>query len=61
MLMGSGAKSVRLEVLLQSIRNVFEAVEPAALKIATSVAPLSEVERVWNKAPGKPRLVFSIG
>ena len=61
MLMGSGAKSVRLEVLLQSIRSVFEAIQPAALKIATSVAPLSEVERVWNKAPGKPRFVFSIG
>jgi NADPH:quinone reductase-like Zn-dependent oxidoreductase len=60
-LMGSGAKSVRLPVLLQAIRNVFEAVGPADLKIATMVAPLSDVEEVWDKAAGKPRVVFSIG
>lgn len=61
MLMGSGAKSVRLSVLLQAIRSVFEAVQPAGLKIATTVVPLSEVEGVWEKASGKPRVVFSIG
>jgi NADPH:quinone reductase-like Zn-dependent oxidoreductase len=60
-LMGSGAKSVRLAVLLQAIRSVFGAVGPAGLKIATKVAPLSEVEEVWDKAAGKPRVVFSIG
>lgn len=61
MLMGSGVKSVRLSVLLQAIRSVFEAVQPAGLKIATTVVPLSDVEEVWDKAAGKPRLVFSIG
>jgi NADPH:quinone reductase-like Zn-dependent oxidoreductase len=61
MLMGSGVKSVRLSVLLQAIRSVFEAVQPAGLKIATKVVPLSEVEEVWDKAAGKPRVVFSIG
>lgn len=61
MLMGSGVKSVRLPVLLQAIRSVFEAVQPAGLKIATSVVPLSEVEEVWDQAAGKPRLVFSVG
>src|SRR5580658_5297165 len=60
LLMGSGVKSVRLPVLLQAIRNVFEAVQPAGLKIATKVVPLSEVEEVWDKATGKPRVVFSI-
>jgi hypothetical protein len=45
MLMGSGLKPV----LLQAIRSVFE------------VVPLSEVEQVWDKDSGKPRLVFSIG
>jgi NADPH:quinone reductase-like Zn-dependent oxidoreductase len=60
MLMGSGLKSVRPSVLLQAIRNVFEAVQPADLKIATKVVPLSEVEEVWEKAAGKPRVVFSI-
>jgi NADPH:quinone reductase-like Zn-dependent oxidoreductase len=61
MLMGSGLKSVRLPVLLRAIRSVFEAVRPAGLKIATRVVPLSEVEQVWDKDSGKPRLVFSIG
>jgi NADPH:quinone reductase-like Zn-dependent oxidoreductase len=60
MLMGSGVKSVRLSVLLQAIRSVFEAVQPAGLKIATKVVPLSEVKEVWDKATGKPRVVFSI-
>ncbi len=61
MLMGSGVKSVRMSVLLQSIRSVFEAVQPAGLKIATKIVPLSEVEEVWDNAAGKPRVVFSIG
>jgi NADPH:quinone reductase-like Zn-dependent oxidoreductase len=60
-LMGSGVKSVPLSVLLQAIRNVFETVQPAGLKIATKVVPLSEVEEVWDQAPGKPRVVFSVG
>jgi NADPH:quinone reductase-like Zn-dependent oxidoreductase len=60
-LMGSGLKSVPLSGLLQAIRSVFEAVQPAGLKIATRVVPLSEVEGVWDKAAGKPRVVFSIG
>jgi hypothetical protein len=60
MLMGSGVKSVRLPALLQAIRSVFEAVQPAGLKIATTVVPLAEVEEAWGKATGKPRVVFSI-
>ena len=60
LLMGSGVKSVPLPVLLQAIRNVFEAVQPAGLKIATRVVPLSDVEEVWDKATGKPRVVFSM-
>jgi hypothetical protein len=59
--MGSGAKSVRLSILLQVISSVFAAVQPAGLKIATRIVPLSEVEQVWDKAAGKPRVVFSIG
>lgn len=60
LLMGSGVKSVRLSVFLQAIKSVFEAVQPAGLKIATTVVPLSEVEATWEKATGKPRVVFSI-
>jgi NADPH:quinone reductase-like Zn-dependent oxidoreductase len=61
MLMGSGVKSLRLSVLLQAIKNVFEAVQPAGLKIATNVVRLSDVEKFWDKAAGKPRVVFSVG
>jgi len=42
------------------IKSVFEAVKPAGWKIATKVVPLSQVEDVWAKAEGKPRLVFTI-
>jgi NADPH:quinone reductase-like Zn-dependent oxidoreductase len=59
-LMGSGLKSVPMLVLLQSIRNVFDAVHPAGLKIATQVEPLSDVEQVWANSSGKPRIVFTI-
>jgi NADPH:quinone reductase-like Zn-dependent oxidoreductase len=61
MLMGSGLKSVRMSVLLEAISNVFKAVGPANLEIATKVVPLSEIESTWENAPGKPRVVFTIG
>ena len=35
-------------------------VRSAGLKIATKVVP-SEVAAVWDKATGKPRVVFTIG
>jgi NADPH:quinone reductase-like Zn-dependent oxidoreductase len=59
-LMGSGVKSVPLAVLLRGIKSVFEAVGPAGLKIATTVVPLAQVEEAWEKATGRPRVVFSI-
>ncbi len=60
LLMGSGAKSVPLPRLMQAVASVFDAIEPAGLKIATHVEPLARVGDVWNSAPGKPRVVFSI-
>ena len=60
MLMGSGVKSVRMSVLLDAIRNVFETVAPANLQIATKRVPLAEIESVWESAPGKPRVVCCI-
>jgi NADPH:quinone reductase-like Zn-dependent oxidoreductase len=60
MLMGSGIGSVGRSKLLGAIRNVFEGVEPAGLKIATAGVPLSQVEEIWGKAEGKPRVVFTI-
>ncbi len=59
-LMGSGAKSVPLPSLLNAARQTFEAVGPANLRIATCSLPLSDVESHWN-APGKPRVVFTLG
>jgi hypothetical protein len=60
-LMGSGIGSVSRQALVESISKTFKAVGPADLKIATMVVPLSDVERVWDKATGKPRVVFMIG
>src|ERR1700678_4648014 len=59
-LMGSGAKSVPMPALLNAVKSAFEAVGPANLRIATKTVPLSEVESHWN-APGKPRVVFTLG
>lgn len=61
LLMGSGVKSVRMSVLLDSIRQVFAAVAPAGLQIATKPVPLAEIESCWESAPGKPRVVFTVG
>ncbi len=58
-LMGSGVKSVPFRVLLGCIRNVFDAVEPAKLRIATKTVPLSAIEESWG-APGKPRIVVTM-
>jgi NADPH:quinone reductase-like Zn-dependent oxidoreductase len=59
-LMGSGYKSVPLPTLLNAVKNTFDAVGPANLQIATRTVPLSEVGSNWN-APGKPRVVFTLG
>ncbi len=59
-LLGSGVGSVGRKGLVDSISKVFEAVGPAGLKIATHDVPLSNVEQVWERASGKPRVVFTI-
>jgi NADPH:quinone reductase-like Zn-dependent oxidoreductase len=59
-LLGSGYKSVPLPNLLNAVKSTFDAVGPANLQIATRTVPLSEVESNWN-APGKPRVVFTLG
>ena len=60
-LMGSGLKSVPMPVLLDAVKNTFEAAGPANLRIATKTVPLSEIESAWESATGKPRVVFTIG
>jgi NADPH:quinone reductase-like Zn-dependent oxidoreductase len=59
-LMGSGYKSVPLSALFAAVKSTFDAMIPAKLQIATIAIPLAEVEQHWN-APGKPRVVFTIG
>ena len=59
-LMGSGLKSVRFSALFEAVKSVFGATIPAKLQIATKTAPLSEVGAYWS-APGKPRVVFTLG
>jgi NADPH:quinone reductase-like Zn-dependent oxidoreductase len=59
-LMGSGVKSLRMSGLIQSIRNIFDVVEPAGLKIATRSVPLSEIEETWDSSTGKPRVVVTM-
>jgi NADPH:quinone reductase-like Zn-dependent oxidoreductase len=59
-LMGSGVKSVPFPTLLRSITNVFDAVTPANLHIATRTVSLSAIEETWENAPGKPRIVITI-
>jgi NADPH:quinone reductase-like Zn-dependent oxidoreductase len=59
-LMGCGVKSVPFAKLLDAIRNVFGAVAPAKLRIATKTVPLAAIEATWEHAPGKPRVVFTI-
>jgi NADPH:quinone reductase-like Zn-dependent oxidoreductase len=59
-LLGSGIGSVSRQGLIGSIANIFAAVAPAGLRIATQVVPLSEVEQIWDKASGQPRVVFTI-
>jgi NADPH:quinone reductase-like Zn-dependent oxidoreductase len=58
-LMGSGVKSVPFPKLLDAIKNVFDAVVPAQLRIATKTVPLSAIGEAWD-APGKPRVVVTM-
>jgi hypothetical protein len=57
--MGSGVKSVPFLKLLESIKNVFEAVGLARLQIAIQTMELAEIEEAW-RAPGKPRITITI-
>ena len=59
-LMGSGLKSVPMPRLLAAIGNVYQAVVPANLHIATKAVPLAQVEETWNDN-GKARVVFVVG
>jgi NADPH:quinone reductase-like Zn-dependent oxidoreductase len=58
-LRGSGIGSISVERLIASIAGVFDAVEPAGLRIATKAIPLAEIGQTWNEE-GAERIVFTI-
>ena len=60
-LMGSGLGSVSSAALVRSIKEIFEAVQPAGLQVDAKAVPLSAAEQTWDKASGKLRVVFTIG
>ena len=59
-LMGSGMKSVPAAALLSAVKSVFDVTVSAGLRVDTKTVPLAEVAEHWD-APGKPRLVFTLG
>jgi hypothetical protein len=57
--MGGRIKSISFAKLFDAIRNVFEAVAPANLRIASKQVSLAEIEKVWG-LPGESRAVLTI-
>ncbi|SEL04241.1 NADPH:quinone reductase [Kosakonia sacchari] len=59
-LMGSGIGSLSLPQLLQATAEMFAVAVPAQLRIATTPAPLSDVETAWLRDDSQKRTVFVI-
>ncbi|ARD60612.1 alcohol dehydrogenase [Kosakonia radicincitans DSM 16656] len=59
-LMGSGIGSLSLPQLLQATAEMFAVALPAQLRIATTPAPLSDVETAWLRDDSQKRTVFVI-
>ncbi|NTI64965.1 zinc-binding alcohol dehydrogenase family protein [Agrobacterium rhizogenes] len=59
-LMGSGIGSISLDRLVNAIAELFHATVPGGFEIATTVAPLSEVEKAWPLDDSNRRTVFTI-
>lgn len=59
-LMGSGIGSLSLPQLLQATAEMFAVALPAQLRIATTPAPLSDVETAWLQDDSQKRTVFVI-
>ncbi|MBN3821068.1 zinc-binding alcohol dehydrogenase family protein, partial [Paraburkholderia sp. Se-20369] len=57
-LMGSGLGSIALPRLLDAVRAVFDAVEPARLRIDTRAVPLAALDAHWDDAGSIVRPVF---
>ncbi|EJK85385.1 zinc-binding alcohol dehydrogenase family protein [Rhizobium sp. AP16] len=59
-LMGSGIGSISLDRLVNAIAELFQATVPGDFEIATTIAPLSEVEKAWPLDDSNQRTVFTI-
>jgi len=59
-LMGSGIGGIQIERLIQIMGELMRAVIPVGLKIETEIVPIADVEKAWNKASDKRRMVFTI-
>jgi len=59
-MMGSGIGSLSLPQLLQATAEMFAVAVPAQLRIATTPAPLSDVETAWLRDDSQKRTVFVI-
>jgi NADPH:quinone reductase-like Zn-dependent oxidoreductase len=59
-LMGSGIGSIPPQAMVGAISGVLHAVVSGNLKIETQTVPLANVSETWNRASGKPRVVFVV-
>jgi NADPH2:quinone reductase len=57
-IMGSGLGSVAIERIFRSLANFLQEVAREPFQIKTTVAPLSQVELLWNAPEQGARLVF---
>lgn len=60
LLMGSGIGSLSLPQLLQATAEMFAVAIPAQLRIATTPAPLRDIEAVWVHDNSQKRTVFIV-
>jgi hypothetical protein len=56
--MGSGLGSVAIERIFRSLANFLQEVAREPFQIKITVAPLSQVELLWNAPEQGARLVF---
>jgi NADPH:quinone reductase-like Zn-dependent oxidoreductase len=59
--MGSGIGSIGLEKLIDVTSALFAAAAAARFRIATTIFPLSEIERGWSIEGGHQRVTISVG
>jgi len=59
-ILGSGIGSSTLDVMLESLREMFAATVSAGFRLDTNVRPLADVTTSWGATGEERRLVFSI-